>query len=316
MVAIPNPVSPTIAAIDKAYADGQETDHYPYIRGSEIGDCERKIWYSFRWVVRPEKFEGRILRLFQTGHRAEAEMIRDLQKAGVRVTYGDGSGGQIAVQALDGHFRGHLDGECEGIKEAPKTPHLLECKTHNAKSFASLLKHGVAVSKPMHLAQMQAYMGLRGLERAFYLAKNKDTDELYAERIHFDKKHFDALMAKAQRVKENHKPPPRISEDPEFFTCRFCSKLPVCHQKVASLRNCRTCLHSSPIENGNWFCHFHKKALLKREQLAGCPKHLYLPGLIHGEQIDADAEANTVTYKMEDGKEWIDGKMQIDAQSI
>ena len=33
---------------------------------------------------------------------------------------------------------------------------------------------------------MQSYMHLAGLERAFYLAVNKNTDELYQERIRYD----------------------------------------------------------------------------------------------------------------------------------
>ncbi len=308
MVELPQRYSPTLAAIDKYHEGRQDNGHYPYIRGSEIGQCERRIWYAFRWASRTERFDGRILRLFETGHRDEERMVRDLIHAGVTVRTSDGlKPGQIEVEACSGHFRGHLDGEAEGILEAPKTKHLLECKTHNAKSFAQLQKHGVAVSKPDHLAQMQVYMGLRGLTRAFYMAKNKDTDELYAERVHFDAHQFQQLMAKAERVLATHTPPPRISEDPAFFACRWCPRNEVCHDGAWPLRNCRTCLHSEPIENGQWFCTLHKTALLKRKQEEGCPKHLFLPGLIDGEQIDASEEDNTVTYRMKNGEEWVDG---------
>jgi hypothetical protein len=35
--------------------------------------------------------------------------------------------------------------------------------------------------------------------------------------------------------------------------------------------------------------------------------HLFLPALVPGEQIDADPEAETVTYRLSDGTTWIDG---------
>lgn len=307
MVALPSTISPTIAAID-AWHEGQRDDrHYPFIRGSLIGRCERHLFYLFRWAHAPEKFEGRILRLFETGQRAEAEMIRDLRHAGVDVQTSDpGTPGQIEVTALDGHFVGHLDGIANGILEAPKTPHLLECKTHNAKSFAQLVKHGVAASKPEHLAQMMVYMHLRSLTRGFYLAKNKDTDELYAERVRYDVAHALSLTAKAVRVKMANEPPARISDDPASFLCRFCPSHAVCHGGAWALRNCRTCLHSDPIEHGGWFCHRHKTALTREQQQRGCPSHRYLPGLLPGEQIDADEWGETVTYRMPDGSTWID----------
>jgi hypothetical protein len=39
-----------------------------------------------------------------------------------------------------GHFGGSMDAVALGIPEAPKTWHLCEFKTHNAKSFADLQK--------------------------------------------------------------------------------------------------------------------------------------------------------------------------------
>ena len=38
-----------------------------------------------------------------------------------------------------------------------------------------------------------------------------------------------------------------------------------------------------------------------------CPAHLFLPALVPGEQIDSDPEAETVTYRLRDGTNWIDG---------
>lgn len=305
MAALPQVGSPTIAAIEAAVGAAETTEQYPVVRASMIGRCERAIWYRFRWADQPERFEPRILRLFETGHLEEARMVAWLQAAGVAVQAVDpDTCEQWEVVALGGHFKGHTDGEAVGIVEAPKTAHLLECKTHNAKSFAQLVRHGVAVSKPEHVAQMQVYMHLRGLSRAFYLAKNKDTDELHAERVDYIPTDAVELMAKAERVIRADRAPARISEDPESFLCRFCVSRPICHLGDFALRNCRTCLHSSAEMDGDgrWHCAQHERDLSREDQAAGCSSHLYLPDLVPGDQIDADGAAETVTYVLTRGQ--------------
>ena len=303
----------TIAAIDMAVERGAEAEtRRGYLGGSVIGKpCERALWYEFRMAHDKEKFSGRMLRLFDTGHVEEARMIRWLRMSGATVHDVDPSRDeQWAVEAVSGHMRGHLDGIVTGIREAPKTPHLLECKTHNAKSFAQLVKHGVAVAKPVHMAQMQVYMHLKGLTRALYLAKNKDTDELYAERLDYDQAHALTLIAKAERIINASSAPPRISDDPDWFQCRFCPAWSMCHGDKFAGRNCRTCIHAHPFEGGKWACLRHDRSLSDDDQRNGCPNHLYLPSLVPGEQIDADETAETITYQMSDGSQWTDGRAE------
>lgn len=311
MVALPQAISPTVAAVDAAVEERAERDFDKVVRGSSIGHaCERHLWYRFRWAHDPQSFNGRMLRLFDTGHVEEARMVAWLRLAGVTVEDVDPeTGEQWEVVAVDGHFKGHTDGKVMGIVEAPTVQHLLECKTHNTKSFEQLKRHGVAVSKPEHVAQMQGYMHLTGLTRAFYLAKHKDTDELYAERLHYDAAQASALMAKAERIKAAQAAPARVSDDPAYYLCRAfnCPSYGVCHGVDFALRNCRTCLHSSPISGGKWHCARHEMELSEKDQKASCPSHLYLPSLVPGQQIDADERAETVTYRMHDGSEWIDG---------
>lgn len=310
MVALTVP-HPTIDAIDAAVVADEARSQDLVVRGSSIGHpCERHLWYRFRWAHEPEHFDGRKLRLFHTGHAEEARMVVWLRMAGIVVWDRDPSSGeQFEVVDLDGHFKGHLDGIVEGVLEAPMTPHLLECKTHNAKSFAQLKQAGVAVSHPSHLAQMQVYMHLKGLTRAFYLAKHKDSDELWSERVEYDPTHAMALMAKAGRVREAHEPPARISDDPDYYLCRAfnCPSHGQCHGGEFAVRNCRTCIWSTPVSGGRWHCERHDRDLSILDQRSGCPNHLYLPGLVPGEQTDADERAETVTYRLADESTWIDG---------
>ena len=73
--ALPDPYPHTVEAIYRVYEtkakrNAQERE---YLGLSAMGsDCDRAIWYSFRWAVPPEGHDGRMLRLFETGHREEA----------------------------------------------------------------------------------------------------------------------------------------------------------------------------------------------------------------------------------------------------
>ena len=316
MAALPQAISPTIAAIEAAIEFAEERDFDHVVRGSSIGHpCERHLFYRFRWAHQPEKFDGRKLRLFHTGHAEEARMIVWLDMAGVNVESVDpATGQQWEVVACNGHFKGHLDGEATGIIEAPVVRHLLECKTHNAKSFEQLKRCGVAVSKPEHVAQMQVYMHLRGLTRAFYLAKHKDSDELHAERVNYDAAHASALMAKAERIVAAEEAPHKVSSDPNYFLCKAfnCASYGVCHAGDFALRNCRTCLQVEIRPGGIWHCHKHQVDLSIEDQRAGCPNHLFLPTLVPGEQVDADERSETVTYRLPGDVEWVDGRATVE----
>lgn len=53
-----------------------------HLGGSMIGRaCDREIWYGFRWAKAP-KFEARMHRLFQRGHKEEFTFVKHLRAAG------------------------------------------------------------------------------------------------------------------------------------------------------------------------------------------------------------------------------------------
>ena len=303
MVKIPPMFMATVEAIYSAYEDGRNEGFREHLGASLIGKpCERALWYDFRWVTAAQH-SGRILRLFQTGHLEEERLVRDLRASGATVLEVDPeTGRQFKVEALSGHFGGSLDGLAVGLRESPRTWHVLEFKTHSAKSYAQLVAKGVAASKPQHAAQMQIYMHLMGLTRAFYLAVCKDTDALYAERIEADPAEAERLLAKASRIIDAPRPPSRISEDPAWFECRMCSHRAVCHEGAMAAVNCRTCLHSTPVEGG-WHCARHDRMRDFGRQLNGCRDHLFIPDLVDGEVIDATE--NFVVYRMKDGTDWV-----------
>lgn len=285
----------TTEKIYKTYVKNNGDWRRDHLGASLIGqECERKIWYTFRWCTNPE-FNGRMLRLFATGHSQESRLLRDLKNIGIVVYDVDpDTGNQIHYKDFGGYYAGSLDAIAKGFDEAPKTWHVVECKTMNTKSFTYLKSKGVRIAKYEHYAQMQVYMGWSGLDRAMYLVVCKDTDEIYSERVYFDKETYDRLRLKADRIVFADVPMQKIG-GPDSFKCKWCEHRYLCHDKKLPEVNCRTCAHSDIVENG-WVCGKDNHTLEPLEQRQPHPCHVFIPALVPMEQTDADAERGTITY--------------------
>lgn len=270
-------------------------EHREHLGASLIGHaCDRHIWYAFRWAKTPT-FDGRMLRLFDRGKREEAVVAEELRGIGVEL-FTDENGKQIECRDESGHFGGSVDGIGRGFPEAPKTWAILEVKTHSAKSFTEMKKLGVAEAKPQHYAQMQSYMGLLGVERAMYLAVNKDTDELYTEWVHFDDEAFKKMQERAKRIIEAKEPPVKLSDDPAYWECKMCPFFSLCHEQKVAEVSCRTCCHASPVDSGAWRCELHSALRHKGAQREACDSHLFIPALVpFGEPVDGGE--NYIEYR-------------------
>jgi len=278
VVQIPSNNSLTVQAIYDSYEEGRESFR-PHLGASLIGrECERELWYTFRWCT-VSFHSGRLLRLFETGQLEEYRFVEDLRSVGLEVhDFESETGNQFGFSDMGGHFAGSIDGAALGIIEAPKTWHLLEFKTYNDKRFELLKKHGVQMTSPEHHAQMVIYMYYLGFERAFYLAVNKNTDELYSERIKNDTALAGLLRQKAERIIIALHPPERVSNDPEWWKCKFCDHRAICHDGFPAEVHCRTCVNIRP-DDGCWLCVMHNQKLSYKEQLRGCSDHVFIPEL-------------------------------------
>ncbi len=313
MAPIPKPQSSTVRSIYAAYeADAQSWDSLGISVGEANQECGRALWYGFRWCAPLETFNGRQLRLFATGNLEEDRLVADLERIGVAV-YGQ----QDKIRLMSGHIRGKCDGKGMGLPEAPKTEHLFEFKSSNAKNMRLLEKKGCKEAKPLHYGQCQLGMHAFGLTRCLYLVSCKDDDTLYAERIEYDAAWTMQLIARLQHIVDAPEPPSRIADKPDDFRCMFCKHKRICHEDAWPRVNCRTCMFSSPEHggDGHWSCARFAKPLSFDEQKAGCPAHLHIPGVVPGAQIDSDEDAETVTYRLKSGAFWIDGAQENDART-
>lgn len=271
---------------EDAYTE-DEGDFRAHLGASLIGrECPRELWFTFHWATL-KRFEGQTLRLFNRGHLEEPRMVALLKMIGCTVYQYAAPGEQYRINGHNWHYGGSLDAVISGCPDIPTEAILGEFKTHGDKSFQKLKSDGVMSSKWEHFVQCQQYMGKMRLPFALYMGVNKNDDELHAEIITFDPGVYQRYEARAGTIIEAREPPPRISDTPGFFKCKFCDHIQVCHLKKPPARNCRTCQWSLPVENGKWVCQqpIHDAAygdnvpLSEADQLAGCQDYEVNPAI-------------------------------------
>jgi hypothetical protein len=287
---------PTVDAIFEWYLRQRKDAHRPHLGGSQIGRaCQRALWYQFRHMDRAT-FDGRVLRLFETGDREEGRIVANLRAVGVTVWDVDpDTGRQIRFTAHDGHFALSLDGVGKGFRESGQ-PHTLEFKTMNDKNFRAMERDGLEKAKPIYWAQCQIGMHLADLDRCAFIAVNKNTDAIYMERVRRDPAEGMKLLAKAGEIIWADKPPAKLSNDPSFFECKFCDYRNICHLQKPPEVNCRTCAHATPERggDGDWSC--------AKGRTFGkvCDAHLFNPHAMPWEVYDATPD--WVEYQTGDGE--------------
>lgn len=274
--------------IDAAHA-ARPQEPRPHFGCSSIGHpCDRWLWLSWRWAVVPV-FEGRILRLFRRGTREEATVVDDLRAIGMHITH---TGPEQKTVDFGHGIKGSLDGVIEkGVPGAPTaTPHILEVKTHNKRSFDKLTQ-GIAIDAPMHWAQMQAYMLGSGLHHGLYVAVCKDDDRIYTERVTLDEAKALALVDRAMRIVQADRMPEPLSADPTWYQCKMCAAHDLCHgSKTTKQVNCRTCANATATPDG-WRCERYEADGIPVEyQRQGCDAHVLHPDLVPWQRHDSAHE--------------------------
>ena len=236
------------AVIDEALtAEHASRTPRHYLGASRLGvACERALQYEYAQApVDPgRELPGRVLRIFEVGHALEALAIRWLRLAGFDLHTEKADGGQFGFSVAGGRIQGHVDGILAG---GPETlglayPALWECKTMNARAWRETVKRGVAQAKPVYAAQIavyQAYMeaSVPGISRhpALFTAINKDTQELWFERVPFDGGLAQRMSDRAVRIiqaTEAGELLPRLATTPTHYECKGCAWQERCWSKA------------------------------------------------------------------------------------
>jgi hypothetical protein len=243
MVALP-PMSlpdPTLEAADRAMeAAAQSAPRRKYLGMSAIGHpCSRKLWYDLNASGQARPHSAETLKRFEDGHASEAIMIRRL-KAVPGITLHDinpHTGEQWGFEDLGGRFRGHMDGAVLGLLQAPKTWHVFEHKCVSDKKQAEIVKlkakHGEKAAlkewDQTYYAQAVLYMHYSGMDRHYLTVATPGTRTVVSCRTERDPIAAVALIDKAERILNARAPLAKISEDRNWYQCKWCDHTETCH---------------------------------------------------------------------------------------
>jgi hypothetical protein len=216
------------AAIDAALsARDRAQSPRRYVSTSGLGrECLRQIQYDYLGVRKDQgrEFEPKTLRIFEAGHRAEDIVAAWLRAAGFDLHTQRADGRQFGFSALDGRFRGHIDGCLVAGPVTMTLPALWENKAVGAAVWKELVKKGVVLARPIYAAQIALYQAYLDLPNpALFTALNRDTFELHCELVPFDA----ALAQRASdraveivRASEAQELMPRAAADRTSAICR------------------------------------------------------------------------------------------------
>jgi hypothetical protein len=183
-VAVNGAIDAALSARDKAQPPRR------YVSTSGLGrECVRQIQYDYLAVPKDEgrAFEPKTLRIFEAGHRAEEIVAGWLRAAGFDLRTQRPDGRQFGFSALDGRFRGHIDGCLVAGPVAMEFPALWENKAVGAAPWKEIVKRGVVLARPIYAAQIALYQAYLDLPNpALFTALNRDTFELHCELVPLD----------------------------------------------------------------------------------------------------------------------------------
>ena len=329
-------------AREKAEGDG----HRAHLGASMIGsECARALWYSFRWAARSDfsgtlsktamgkafneddMGAGRMLGLFDLGHKIEEMTVESLVAAGFIVWEIDPKTQEQFLVSWGGHFGGSTDGVIKHDRDESimigdfewraGALLLLEVKSYNAERFRALRRKGVLESDPKYWAQAQVYMlGLRDqgapIGGCLFISTCKDDSRIETQYIAFDEEKATALKDKGVAIADAQEPPLRAYDKDDHFRCRMCDYKDICWRGRHPERNCRTCLSSTPRLGGKWVCEKNPDSHIeigdedqRREQAYSC--HRLIPSFIDGYHvIDANTDTRAISYEGPDGAAWTD----------
>lgn len=192
-----------------------------YMGGSILGkECDRALWYEYHQPIANDN--PRVERIFHLGHLLESYVVSLLKFSGYELWVEQDDGSQFGF--TDEEIAGHYD----GVIMIDNTPHLLEIKSASKKRFDEMAKLGVKMSDPTYYIQMQVYMKYAELDKACYVAFNKDNSEIYSEIVDYNAMEANHAVNRGKEIARAKVEPERKYKTSAFFKCKFCNYREVC----------------------------------------------------------------------------------------
>lgn len=311
-----NPPCPTLAAVDRLLEEEDaKKPQRDYLGMSAIGhECERHNWYYFR-MVKKAKMTAAVIKACLRGHKNEEVQVKYLKTLPfIELQDVDPeTDKQFEYIDIDGHFKGHTDGKVLGLIQAPKTWHVYEHKEKDAKFYNKLEKFREENEKTAlqewdkscnshNYAQAQCYMHYSGLKRHYLTCSKNGCRESISVRTDYNEADAIKFIEKARRIIHAQNPPDKpYWGKSEYYICRFCDYSEICHEDQLPDRNCRTCLRSTPVKDGQWHCDKWNENIPEEQQRQRHECHRFIPSLIDRDQIDVDGDNIIYNGWIDDG---------------
>lgn len=239
MVSIPNYGDPTLQAMLRIVAD-KPRENRGYLGASQIGEpCARRLWYKFNGYPEGKSgYEDIGNCSADSGHYAEKITAERLQAIpGIQLITHKSDGSQYGWSTFDGKFKGHYDGLITGLIQAPKAKHIWEHKDKDHKKFADFQntkqKYGEKQTlknwDEVYYAQAQVNMHFEQVDRHYMTVSYAGARRYDSCRTEYDPIVAAQYVDRADKIINATIEPPRISENKDFFSCKFCPFKETCH---------------------------------------------------------------------------------------
>lgn len=210
-------------------------DHRGYLGMSQVGHhCNRYLWLTLHDIYNGS-YDRRVKRIFERGEWEEHRIVRDLEAIGATVF-----DEQQEVSLFDGKVLGHIDGCVSGLEDYPTM--LLEIKAINANTWARFKKKPMKEASFLYYTQMQLYMHCLSLEKALFVAVNKDNEQRYWTIVDYDEQHVNEQLARLENIIPRPSPHPVVG-GVDWYACKMCSMHEFCHANAPTKISCRSCRH-------------------------------------------------------------------------
>lgn len=163
--------------------------------------CDRALWFGLGGAS-PRAACGPPARAWVCTRLAKRALLRDLRRAGYRVDW-----------------NAPLD--CGSIYGLSRRPQLLDIQIVSECTFRRLAKFGLGAVIDLEIA-LHCRLGFAGLTMALFVAENKNTQELYCEKICFDQEIFKQAEDRADELLSRSQAPAG-NFDENCFSCGFLS---------------------------------------------------------------------------------------------
>jgi hypothetical protein len=154
---------------------------------SSLHRDEDYLFHAYFNGTSSEKYEPRILRVFDNGHAVHSRLQGYLKEMGLLL--------DAEVEVWNEEFE--IYGHCDGVLQLADQKGILEIKSINSNGFWNLYS-----PKPEHLVQVHAYMFALGIPRGVLLYEEKDGQHLKNFFVKEDPVIRDGILGKIRRVQK------------------------------------------------------------------------------------------------------------------